>query len=157
MTPAEAGLSDLAHALGGNMNKTANKTWQTAVTFALDASSEQEAEHLLGIVLDKMGLITGRTVSLNKSAERLWIASVELDLSELVDPDSPKNYAAYVAGQTHVAWHTISPREGLLIWEWPSPLWLTELEPRGFLHPAVRAVLIRIDQKPVAASTAASR
>jgi len=126
------------------MNKTADKTWQTAATFALDASDEREAENFLGIILDKMGLTTGRTASLNMLADRLWIAGVEFDLSELVDPGNPKNYATYVIRQTDTAWHTIRPREDLLIYEWPSPLWLTERPLRGFLHPAVRAVLVQV-------------
>src|SRR5262249_34264410 len=126
------------------MNKTTNKTWQTAVKFALDASSEREAEHLLGIILDKMGLTTGRTVSLNSPADRLWIAGVEFDLSGLVEPDNPTNYAIYVIRETDTAWHKISPRKDLLIYEWPSPLWLTERPLGGFLHPAVRAVHVRV-------------
>jgi hypothetical protein len=130
-----------------NVNKTATKVWQTTATFAIDASGEREAKHILGTVLGRMGLTAGGALALNRSDERLWIASVEVDLSglDVIEPDDAKTRATYVIRQaTGATWHTISPREDLLIYDWPPSLWLTELEPRGFLDPAVRAVLVRV-------------
>jgi hypothetical protein len=124
-----------------------NRIWQARATFAIDASGEQEANHILGDVLDMMDITPAYPHAFTQADERLWIAIVDIDLSGLavIEPDTPKTRAAYVVRRaTGGTWHVLSPRENMLIYEWPPSLWLTEAQPRGMLHSAIRGILVQI-------------